>query len=85
LRRPLLPARAHECCLFYQVLTAPGINDVLLPDTAGEVFIDTLGYDTRTSTRNIGILIAFYYGFCALAGGAFYLRTQIGQLRLSRS
>lgn len=64
------------------VLTAPSINPVILPDTAGEVFISTLGYDTTTSTRNIGVLIGFYYGFCCLAGIAFYLRCRIGKLSL---
>jgi len=60
------------------VLTAPGINPVNLPDTAGEVFIDTLGYDTTTSTRNIGILIAYYYGYCGLAAIAFYAKSRLG-------
>ena len=64
------------------VLTAPGINPVNLPNTAGEVFIDTLGYDTTTSTRNISILIAYYYGFCLLAALAFLFRSRLGMLSL---
>lgn len=67
---------------FDLVVSAPGIDALVLPDTAGEVFIDTLGYDTQTSTRNIGILIAWYYGFCILAVIAFYVRSHHGHLSL---
>ncbi len=62
---------------FDLVVSAPGIEPLVLPDTAGEVFIDTLGYDTATSTRNIGILIGFYYGFVVLAVLAFSFRTRV--------
>jgi len=59
---------------FDLVVSAPSIDPLVLPDTAGEVFIDTLGYETGTSTRNIGILIGFYYGFVALAMLSFSRR-----------
>jgi ABC-type multidrug transport system ATPase subunit len=64
------------------ILSAPGLKPINLTDTAGEVFINTLGYQVDTSTRNIGILIAYYYGFAILCIAVFYVRTRTGILRL---
>ena len=64
------------------ILSAPGLKPINLTDTAGEVFINTLGYQVDTSTRNIGILIAYYYGFALLCIAVFHVRTRTGILKL---
>lgn len=56
------------------ILEAPGLKPVILENTPGEMFIDTLGYEVDTATRNICILIGYYYGFACLSLLAFYIR-----------
>lgn len=56
------------------ILEAPGLKPIILEDTPGEMFIDTLGYQVDTATRNICILIGYYYGFICLCFVALYLR-----------
>eukprot|EP00890_Picochlorum_soloecismus_P006347 jgi/Picsp_1/6713/NSC_04055-R1_atp-binding cassette sub-family g member 2 len=56
------------------ILEAPGLKPIILENTPGEMFIDTLGYEVDTATRNIGILIGYYYGFVCLCLVAFYIR-----------
>ncbi|KAI8103371.1 hypothetical protein M9435_004710 [Picochlorum sp. BPE23] len=55
------------------ILEAPGLKSIILEDTPGEMFIDTLGYQVDTATRNICILIGYYYGFVCLCLVALYL------------
>lgn len=57
------------------ILEAPGLKSIILENTPGEMFIDTLGYQVDTATRNICILIGYYYGFVCLSLVAFYMRT----------
>lgn len=56
------------------ILEAPGLKPIILENTPGEMFIDTLGYEVDTATRNICILIGYYYGFVCLCLVAFYVR-----------
>eukprot|EP00889_Picochlorum_renovo_P002766 jgi/Picre1/29796/NNA_005178.t1 len=56
------------------ILEAPGLKSIILEDTPGEMFIDTLGYQVDTATRNICTLIGYYYGFVCLCLVALYLR-----------
>jgi len=56
------------------ILEAPGPKPIILENTPGEMFIDTLGYEVDTATRNICILIGYYYGFVSLCLIAFYIR-----------
>lgn len=59
------------------ILEAPGLKPIILEDTPGEMFIDTLGYQVDTATRNICILIGYYYGFVCLCLVAFYVRINL--------
>jgi len=67
------------------ILEAPGLKPIILEDTPGEMFIDTLGYQVDTATRNICILIGYYYGFVCLCLAAFYIRINLpGGLRFGQ-
>ncbi|KAL4534698.1 hypothetical protein Ndes2526A_g05580 [Nannochloris sp. 'desiccata'] len=52
----------------------PDVPVTIIPDLKGETFLTSLGLSTTNTTRDIGVLVALYVAFMALALGLFLFK-----------